>query len=136
MFCSKCGKEIEENVMEQWVAYDLQAGYQKKVFCSKECLKGWISGKQIGMWTSVIIGVILAIALLSEGAVALCLMLVPYMIRQTWRGLSDMFNSGAFGEFFSLFIVLIGSMTIIYPAYKLIQEIQQYKTLSEKYDLK
>lgn len=135
MYCSKCGKEIDEKEIGKWVAFDLQKGKEQMTFCSTQCLKEWISRKQIGMWTSVIIGVLIAIALLSEGAIAICLMFVPYMFRQMRNSFGDIFNSGAFGEFISIFVLLIGSLTVIYPAYKLIQEILEYRYLIEKYNL-
>ena len=131
--CDKCRRGIEEN-KPVYIAYDLQKGYEEKRFCSRECRNSWVVYKKTTMWITVILGIIIAIAMCREdgSAFGLILLFLPYMIRQVAHGLKDIFNGGTVGEFFSFFVVLIGTITIIYPAYKLYQEIKQYSDIKNE----
>lgn len=128
--CDKCKRKIDENE-RGYIAHDLQKGYEKKVFCSKECRDSWIAYKKTTMWITVILGAIIAIAMCREdgSAAGLMLLFLPYMIRQAAHGLKDIFNGGTVGEIFSFIVVLLGTITVIYPAYKLYQEIKQYSDI-------
>lgn len=124
-----CGKNIEETEEKQYVSYDLQKGYEQIYFCSSECQTTWIRKKQFGMWTALIIGVIIAILLISEGQyqLALSLLFLPYMIRQVFHRIKGLFSSGTAGEIISFALVLLGSITIVYPAYKFVREFLEYR---------
>ena len=133
--CSKCGKEIEENLEGQFVAFDLQKKKDEN-FCSVAHLKDWMTEKIIWMCVALLLGLVITVGLLSEmGGTAIALFFLPYMIRQVRHSLGDVFNGGTFGEFLSFAIVLLGTITVAYPAYKLYQEITQYMHLKNKYSL-
>lgn len=61
-----------------------------------------------------------------NGELAAPLLFLPYTIRQLRHGLC-----GA-GEFFTFSLVLISTITIVYPAYKFIQEFLQYNRILEE----
>lgn len=133
--CNQCGKEIEEELEGKFVAFDLQKKKEEN-FCSVAHLKNWMTKKIIWMCVSLLFGLIITIGLLSEmGGTAIVLFFLPYMIRQVRHSLADVFNGGTFGEFISFAIVLLGTITVIYPAYKLYQEITQYIHLKNRYSL-
>ncbi len=124
----RCGIPIEEG--KEYYAYDLQKGYEQIAFCSEKCRNEWISHKKTTMWATVIIGVILAILLCTEmGITEIMFVFLPYMISEVAHGLKDIFNGGTVGEIFSFAVVLLGTITVIYPAYKLFQEIKQYNDI-------
>ncbi len=134
----KCGKTIEESAEGKFVAFDLQKGYEKLNFCSADCLMAWVKRKQFTMWAMLVLGALITLSfLISEGVVegsaAICLLFVPYMIRQAAHGLKDVWNSGAVGECFSFIVVMLGALTVVYPLYKFIQELRQYKELSNTF---
>lgn len=136
MVCKTCEKEIEKNNEGKFVAYDLQKGYEEENFCSVECLKRWMTSKIIWMCVALGFGLVLMILLLSEmGFFGIVFFFLPYMIRQSKHSLADMFNGGSIGEFFSFAVVLLGTVTVIYPVYKLIQEISEYSRLKKTYSL-
>jgi len=94
----------------------------------------WVNGKIAGLVVSLIIGFIILFGGMGEmGIGAVMLFFLPYMIRSTYRRLGGLFNSGGLGEFLSFFIVLIGTVTVIYPLYKLIQEIRELARLKKEY---
>lgn len=126
----KCGKVIDEKDLTQFIAYDLQKGNKELVFCSFNCMKNWINKKQIGMWVTLILGIIFAVLLLENDAVlSLFVLFLPYMIRQAAYRLKNIFVTGVIGEIVSFAVVMIGAITIIYPVYKFIQEFLQYRRL-------
>ena len=134
MFCLQCGKEIEKENESKFVAFDLQQGYKEGCFCSAEHLKNWMTSKIIWMVLSLVLGAIIAVLAFPEmGATALTLFFLPYMIRQVRHSLGDIFDGGSVGEFFAFAIVLLGTFTVVYPAYKLYQEIMQYVRLKNRY---
>lgn len=129
----KCGKVIDENNVTPFIAYDLQKGNKELIFCSFECRENWIKKKQIGMWGTLILGIILAIGLLENDIVlSLFSLFLPYMIRQVAYRLKNLFVASVVGEIFSFAVVMIGAMTIIYPAYKFIQEFLQYRNMLKR----
>lgn len=137
MTTCKCGKAFDENEVH-YRAYDLKKSYEELSFCSKECLKEWVTGKQIGMWIAVGLGVILAIIALVQGYIfytALVALVVPYTLRQIGSMLGQLFSGGVSGEILSIAVFLIATVTIVYPAYKFIQELKQYKRLKVEYNL-
>lgn len=133
--CSLCEKEIEEKLEGVFVAFDLQKN-EAKNFCSKEHLKSWVIIKIVWMCISLLIGIIIAAGFSQDIDLSTAIFIfLPYMIRQLGHELKDIFNGGWLGEFFSFFIVLLGSLTVIYPVFKLYQEITQYINLKNKYML-
>lgn len=133
--CRECGKDIEEELEGKFVAYDLQKKKEEN-FCSTEHLKSWMIQKIVWMCVALFLGLIITISLLSEmEETAVVLFFLPYMIRQVRHSLGDVFNGGTFGEFISIAIVLLGTITVVYPAYKLYQEIAQYVHLKNTYSL-
>lgn len=128
--CCKCGCNFDEETAH-YRAFDLQKGYEEVTFCSKECLKEWVTGKQIGMWIALLIGVVIAGVLLFDGELSLALpvLFLPYTIRQLSHGLT-----GA-GEFFSFMLVLLSTITVVYPAYKFVQELAQYARIRKEYGI-
>ncbi|MBE5817374.1 MAG: hypothetical protein E7315_06680 [Clostridiales bacterium] len=135
---SFCGKTFDEASEQSYVGYDHQKKYEKVVFCSPECLKKWIIRKLVGMIIVVTIGLIGAICVLdtsdlySSSFLALLLLFAPYMLRQCFRTLKGLFNSGTLGEIISLFVLLIGTVTVVYPLYKIIKETIYYvRTIKE-----
>lgn len=134
----KCGKYIDAEKDRLYQAHDLQKDYEEKVFCSAECLKSWIKGKELGMWVTAGIGALLALIVLFQGRgiyMALVALVVPYTLRQIGGMLAGLFSGGAFGEFLSIFVFIIATGTIVYPAYKFVQELVQYKHLKSDYSL-
>lgn len=120
---------------KEFLAFDLQKN-EELSFSSVEELKSWRTEKIVWMCISLVLGLALTIALLGGmGAGAIVFFFLPYMIRQVRHSLGDMFDSGAFGEFFSIALVLLGTITVIYPAYKLYREITEYSNLKNKYSL-
>ena len=125
-----CGKTFNEEE-SIYRAFDLQKGHEEKFFCSQDCLKGWLRGKQIGMWATLLLGVIICVALLADGetVVAFGLLFLPYTIRQ----LKNML--GGAGEFLSFALVLLSTVTVVYPAYKFVQELLEYRRIKAEYNL-
>ncbi len=121
MGCYSCAQEIAVADEGKWVAFDLQKGYEKLHFCSAACLKSWMTTKLVWMCISLVIGLILTITMWGEwGSSAIILLFVPYSIRQLRHGLSGT------GEIIPFVVVLLASVTVIYPLYKAIQEIREY----------
>lgn len=138
MTTCKCGKVFDEE-KAVFRAFDLQKGYEEKLFCSKECLKEWVDGKQIGMWIAAGLGVALALVVLVQGGrfgLALGCAVIPYTLRQIGGMLLDMFSGGAGGEFLSILIFFFATATIVYPAYKFFQEFREYKRVKAEYDIR
>ena len=134
--CKTCGREMSTENNTQYKAIDFQDGKKILQFCCAGCLKRWITGKITGMCITLGIGLIWAIPLFFEmGPGAFIFLFTPYMIRQVCHSLRDVFHSGSFGEFFSFFLVLLGSLTVIYPACIVIKEIKHYRELSKRYSL-
>lgn len=125
-----CGKGIDENIVSKHIAHDLQKANKEIVFCSYECMEKWIKKKQIGMWGTLLLGILLFIGLLQNDIVlSIFSLFLPYMIRQVAYRLKNIFTTGVLGEIVSFAVVMIGTMTLIYPAYKFIQEFLQYRNL-------
>lgn len=120
-----CGKSYNEK-QSGYYAFDLQKGYEEIHFCSKECRGQWIVNKKIGMGIALFLGIVIFIVVFREGGFvpALALFFLPYTIRQLWHGLS-----GA-GEIVSIVLVLLSTITVIYPAYKCVQEFLEYRRFS------
>ena len=96
-------------------------------------MRNWAIGKTIGMTIALLIGIVISISLLfsknpGEQSLALPVLLVPYMVRRLARSsFADL--KGGFVEFIQFFLVLILSITFIYPVIKLIQEIVLYNRI-------
>lgn len=134
--CAKCGKLLESADSTQYDAWDVQRK-QKLFFCSSDCLSSWVKKKQITMILTLGLGILLTILMASElSAAAYILLFVPYMLRQLGGRLKGVASTGWVGEFIAFAVILFGSLTIIYPAIVLIQEIKEYvyihKMLSSK----
>ena len=122
--CYQCKKGIYDRDNKVWEAFDVLNDYNKIRFCSAECLNDWKTGKKSGLFISIILGIILAVYFcISAGVTGLYAAFVPYMIRKLFnKGLGD-------GGFLSFMVVLFGSITIIYPVYKMSQELTEYKRI-------
>ncbi len=125
--CEKCGREIASE-QDGFTAFNLQKGYEEVRLCSVDCLESWANGKLAGMITALVLGLVLAIGLATSdmGAGGFLLFFLPYMIRQSWGRLTGL------GEFFVFMILLLSTMTIVYPAYKLFQEIRDYSAIKQQ----
>ena len=122
MNCTYCSKEMQDATI---TAFDLQRGYEEVPFCSVSCLQQWLTGKTIGMAVSLVLGTVVAAALAAGmGVSGLMFFFVPYMLRQC----HGLLTSDA-GEFIKFAAILLGALTIVYPAYKLVQELRYYGRL-------
>ena len=63
--CGNCGKEFDNCKTDGLTAFNIQKG-QEMHFCSRECMKAWISGKKIGMGIALILGAVLTVGLFQE----------------------------------------------------------------------
>ena len=127
--CFKCKRNIPESAGEKYFSFDLQHGYEKRIFCSKECLEAWLKGKKTGMLTAVIIGIALFLYGMFSGdniALALFALVFPYMLRQC-QGMFKFADNGVLGEATLVAILVFGSATIIYPVYRFIKELIFFK---------
>lgn len=125
--CTTCGKLLESTSL-QYDAWDVQRK-QQLFFCSSDCLSSWVKKKRITMILTLGLGILLTVSMASElrSAAAACMFLfVPYMLRQVGGRLKGIASKGWVGECFALAVILLGSLTIIYPVIVLIQEIKQY----------
>lgn len=122
--CS-CGKEFVEEATP-YIACDVLKDDKKVKFCSKECMHSWAIGKIVGMAISLVIGLILGIGLSFEmGITGIFLTFVPYMLRRIFSGLGGGTSSTG-GEVVVFIATLFGSLTLVYPIYKIIQETREY----------
>lgn len=125
MNCTYCSKEMQDATI---TAFDLQRGYEEVLFCSVSCLQQWLTGKTIGMAVSLVLGTVVAAALAAGmGVSGLMFFFVPYMLRQCY----GLLTSDA-GEFIKFAAILLGALTIVYPAYKLVQELRYYGRLRQE----
>ena len=125
MNCTYCNKEMQDATI---TAFDLQRGYEEVPFCSVSCLQQWLTGKTIGMAISLVLGAVVAAALAAGmGVSGLMFFFVPYMLRQC----CGLLTSDA-GEFIKFAAILLGALTIVYPAYKLVQELRYYGRLRQE----
>lgn len=128
---SSCGRQINAETDQYYVGYNHQKGYEQMLFCSASCLKEWIIKKLVTMVISIVLGIILAFMAGDSGLTLLCLFL-PYMLRQCGSLLGNLFDSGSGGGFISIAIIVLGTITVIYPVYKIIRETVYYiHTLKE-----
>ncbi len=126
MKCENCGQMVTDADQNLWFAFNIQKGYEKLAFCSSKCLEEWMKNKKLWMWISLTLGVLMAAIMFKEfGAIAVVFIFAPCKIRQVKNSLKGV-GEGPTGEFIWLFVVLIGSITIVYPLYKLIQELKEY----------
>lgn len=133
----KCGKIFDEE-KEVFKSFNLQKGYEEMLFCSKECLKDWVNGKQLGMWIAAGLGAILAFVALVQGGgfgLALVCLVIPYTLRQIGGMLMELFDGGTFGEVLALTVFFFAAATIVYPVYKFVQEFREYRRLKNEYGI-
>jgi len=125
-----CGKVFDEK-QSMFHSFDLQNDHEEQFFCSKECLKRWLTNKKIGMGIALVLGIVLAAILLFNGEVLIAfpILFLPYTIRQ----LSGLLHGA--GEFLSFFLILISTITVVYPAYKFVQELLEYRHIEQKYGI-
>ena len=123
-----CGKAIPETETRKFTMEDIQKN-EIVEFCSLNCMREWVSRKRTAMWASIVIGVILSVILMFQGEIffGVIVIFLPYMIRHAFGRLGGLFSSGTIGEIFSFIIVLLATITIVYPVYKFIQEFKQYQ---------
>ena len=125
MNCTYCSKEMQDATI---TAFDLQRGYEEVPFCSVSGLQQCLTGKTIGMAVSLVLGTVVAAALAAGmGVSGLMFFFVPYMLRQC----HGLLTSDA-GEFIKFAAILLGALTIVYPAYKLVQELRYYGRLRQE----
>ncbi|MBQ8909458.1 MAG: hypothetical protein IJY91_00300 [Oscillospiraceae bacterium] len=124
--CKKCGRRIQTE-KDLITAFDIQKGYESVSLCSKSYLNDWVNGKIAGMVITVLLGLAILIIELLEGNAGLgfVLMFMPYMIRHSIGKFSD---DGILG----FIITILGSVTIVYPIYKLYQEIRDYTAVKKQ----
>lgn len=144
LICYKCKNEISDDFKKKVVignklsersifsAYDSHRN-DGADFCCLKCMRDWRTGKITSLTISLIlcILVLIFVSIATESFAGIAFMFIPFMIRQWARGLSNVANSGWFGEFVSFFVVLIASFTLVYPIYKLVQEIIWLKRSGE-----
>ena len=118
MNCTKCETEIVGGALFSSVDYQKQG--EEVYFCSAECLKSWTVGKIIWLVITLVIGVVIAFSGLFAA------LFIPYMIRDRWNSLAELFSSGAFGEVVSFAIIILGAVTFVYPIYRIIREVITY----------
>lgn len=132
---SSCGRQINTETDQYYVGYNHQKGYEQMLFCSASCLKGWVTKKLTTMILSIVLGIILAIMFADGSSVILICLFLPYMLRQCGSMLGSLFDSGTGGGILSFAIVIIGTVTVVYPLYKIIRETTYYvRTLKELED--
>ena len=132
--CKKCKNKIAEENVGKYHCSDNQCGYKELNFCSAECMRSWAVGKTIGMCLAILIGIALCLDLFINGgpgekSAAISLLFIPYMIRRLFRSTFGILNGGQAKELLELFLVLILSLTFVYPIFKLIQEIILYSRI-------
>ena len=118
MNCAKCEKDFEGGTPFSSVDYQKQG--EELYFCSAECLKSWTIGKIVWLVITLVLGIVIAFS----GFFAA--LFIPYMIRDRWNSLADLFSSGAFGEVVSFAIIILGAVTFVYPIYRIIREVITY----------
>ncbi len=125
-----CGKVFDEK-QAMFRSFDLQKGYEEQFFCSRECLKQWLTRKKIGMAIALALGIVIAVFFLrgEEPMMAFPFFFIPYTIRQ----LSGKLHGA--GEFISFALVLLSTITVVYPAYKFVQELLEYRNVEKKYGI-
>ena len=120
MMKCRCGNSFDES-QTQYYAIDILHGYERITFCSRDCRRSWVYGKIAGMAVSILIGIVFGIIMTLEiGIAGLFLIFVPYMLRKIIG------SGGGAGEFLVFAGTLFGSITLVYPIYKIFQEIREY----------
>lgn len=125
MLACTCGKAIDETKIIL-TAENVHSGEEIQ-FCSRECRKNWVIGKIIWMCISLVIGIVLATIISIEVMAPFAIpffMFIPYMIRNWFAKEHDL--SGVVGEVLTFFVIFLGAITLVYPIYKLVREIQAY----------
>lgn len=136
--CQQCKRSIEDSVIGEYQCIDSQCDYIPLNFCCESCMKKWATHKIVGMCIALIIGIVACLYyVIDEDPIALLLLFAPYMIRRLFRSsvmrLDHIKNNsgsstgpGAIEVFGTIFLMIILSATIVYPVFKLIQEIILY----------
>ncbi len=129
--CAICEKLLE-SPSPAWYAFDIQHSKVRLSFCSAACLSSWVKKKQTAMVITVVLGILLTVLMMSElGGSSFILLFIPYMLRQVGGRLKRIASTGWIGEFVAFAVILLGSLTIIYPAFVLMQEIKEYLRIRE-----
>ena len=126
------GKELDQGTAEHslFQAFDIQKGKQL-YFQSAEDLREWRTRRVIGLIIALVIGVVIAVSgIAGREPEAVALMFVPYMIRHLYRS-DNPPTQTALGEFLNWTIVLLGSITFIYPIKKIVDEFNEYNRIKE-----
>lgn len=128
--CFKCEKTIPSHLEDKYVAYDMQHDLGTRNFCSLDCLQSWVQGKTIGMGIALGIGVILAIAMLTQNLLLEITLALfgPYMIRRLASsiGMADGFE---LGQILLIIVGLVGAVSAVYPIYAIYKEITTYSAM-------
>ena len=130
-----CGKPINAETEKRYCMWDFQKNEEVN-FCSGKCLTSWITAKQVFMWISVVVGILFFGLALSDNMsihAASCFLVTPYMIRQVWRRIIRLFNSGVVGEILSLAVLFLGIFTVVYPIYCFVRELLNYNSAKRRF---
>lgn len=111
-------------------AFDIQKG-KPLYFQSADELREWRARRVRGLIIALVVGLLLAVFGIGEmGPAVIALIFVPYMIRHLFRSDSPPTQTGL-GELINWTIVLLGSITFIYPVKKIVDELKEYDHIKE-----
>lgn len=121
-----CGKEFNECDEHILVPNTFAGGLSDKPFCCEHCMHSWMKRRITGLVITLLIGLVIVIVALAElgleeGIVAPMFFFIPYMIRWCLLGRGERESEGL-----AWIIVFLSAITLIYPIYKLVQEIRLY----------
>lgn len=127
--CYKCNKDLGENYKYRFTGCDITNDYEELYFCSKKCVQDWALDKTISLCMTLAICLVLFFILLLnvDFATAILFSFAPYMIRH----LAGKFDGA--GEIFPFILGLFGTVTIVYPLYKISQEIKELQHIKNSY---
>lgn len=131
--CRICGNKMEgelDNVETlSYYAFDRQKN-EIRPFCSKGCLRSWAIRKIIGMSIAIILGLAIVIgSIIGDSLEMMVLFFVPYMIREKRTVAFGILEGNIVEAVISLLIIYLGSVTVIYPLVRLIQEVRLYSNI-------
>ena len=125
--CKTCGKQIDLNNDVYFEAAH-QITKENYYFDTKDCRRSWAKGKIIILGIiSVLCLVVLIVPLCNCEYILSWAFMLPYMIRIAYFKLRGLFKGESWvSEFLGFFIVLIATLTVVYPIIKLIKEFKYY----------
>ncbi|MBQ4244975.1 MAG: hypothetical protein II702_08685 [Clostridia bacterium] len=127
--CHSCGREFPENL--GYNAFHMIT-YKEYWFDSVECLHSWAVTRIVTLAITLILGIVAMVCMIGEmGATGAVFITLPYMIRYAALKFSDLFDGGNGGEFLTIMLVLLSTITVVYPLYKFIRELVEYISLAK-----